>query len=317
MRVLNYLFFSAIFITLGGLALFLVTREVVLVLARVQIDQELRFLDKSQTKNQAATSCQSLGGGSIATDQITRQLRFTSSTEYVLEVICPGFSSQPSILSAKTLPVFVSKAPGTSGFVVKPVENGITIETFRFEAERIGEALGLDLSFLIRKKNLIGQSGFLVGNTKSEYLGNGPTTSCEGYGYACCDQIAQVGSGDRISGILGCEQSCFTACLSRPLVLSFNGNPFPDPVERTVQLTKGEVIEFSYTVDFGKSQMRDVVLDFGDGQKETLVEANGQTSHIYACAQAQCKYTAHLIATDTTGVSSASTPISTIFILVQ
>lgn len=316
MRILNYLFFSVVFVLIVSVVGFLFSRELVLFIARTQLDSSLTQLSKARATGTVQSVCLQRSGA-VSEDSITYQLRFTSSSEYVLEGICPGFSQEPVFIDQKKLPVFTTKALGNSGFILKPAEHGIILQAFKKEIEVVAKVLQTDLQFLEREKTLIVQNGSLTNKTNTELLGVGPTASCEGYGYSCCDLTASVGEGDQLLGVRGCEQSCFTSCSARPVVLSFNSSPFPEPTTRTVTIARGESIQFNYTISSSESKLAQAQIAFGDGNTTQLSELFGQVAHTYACAQASCTYTAILTAENAMGNSSAQTSISTIKIVVQ
>lgn len=244
------------------------------------------------------------------------QLRFTSDKDYVLEVICREFSFDPIEISSHELGPYVTKKPGTSGIVLNQGRSAVELVIFDDLTTDLEQMLGRDLNFL-RKEKIVGVDNSYVTETLvGDDLGVGPATSCEGYGFECCDPVAQRGVGEQRDGVRGCESGCFQACTARPAVLSFTSNPFFDVANRQVQIKPGEIIDFNYVVDSGATENVAVRVDFGDGQVEDLDTKTGSLSHAYTCAVDSCTYTAIVTAVDGTGTDSVVSSVSKIQVVV-
>jgi hypothetical protein len=74
-------------------------------------DQELYA--GATRKAEYDTQCKQKGGDGVK----TVQLRFTSSTEYQIEIVCGHFSNDPFIADTYVLPPMVKKVGGQSGFI--------------------------------------------------------------------------------------------------------------------------------------------------------------------------------------------------------
>lgn len=318
MRVLRFIFTAFILFCVVIVAGFFLSREVLLFWGTSKIRNSLRTLSLALQNGSYTQQCLQLGSTPLATEPlVTYQLRFLSSSEFVSEAVCAGFPYEPIRIAQDKLPEFVTKVPGSSGFFVeRNTQSGIQLTVFEEEIDAISEAIDFELDMLRRNKPLIAEGGVLIKDPQQTYVGTGPTTQCEGYGYECCDTVAQFGVGDRITGLTDCEKTCFAQCASRPLVLSFNTNPIMNPNVRTVTVETGTTVEFTYVADAGEADSVTGILDFGDGDKTPVSGLASQTSHTYECPRARCSYTAKLTLTDNWGVNSAELGISQVTIVV-
>jgi hypothetical protein len=123
--------------------------------------------------------------------------------------------------------------------------------------------------------------------------------------------------GNKIDGLQSCEKTCYSACASRPYVLSFTSNPFFNVKDRSVEIQSGESIDFSYVIDQGSSKSVQVFIDYGDGSSDQSLEKNGMFSHSYQCEGDMCEHTAQIRVTDAAGVESAWTQTSHITVKVM
>jgi hypothetical protein len=318
MRILRLLISAFVLFLIFSVGGFFLFREILLFWGSNSIRNSLKTLGNSKNKNLFVSQCVELGATHVQGDSlVTYQLRFLSSSEYLLEASCEGFSYEPITIAQAKLPQFVTKVPGTSGFFISRSEqSGIEIEVFRLEIDKLTETTGIDFSFLEKKKVLVAEDAVLIHDVSEGYVGNGPVTVCEGYGYQCCDPVAEFGVGDRIIGLTDCESQCYGQCASRPLVLSFNTNPILDPRTREVEITSGTTVEFTYVADAGQAELTTGILDFGDGKKAQISGLAGQTAHTYECRRSSCEYSARVILEDNWGVKSADLGISKVKIII-
>lgn len=244
------------------------------------------------------------------------QLRFTSNKDYVLEVICAEFAFDPIEIGSYSLNPYITKKPGTSGIVLNQGLSAVELAVFEDIAKEIGELLDLDLQFLVKTQIVGVENSYVTEIIVGDDLGVGPLTSCEGYGFKCCDPVAEIGIGEKMENVQGCESGCFQACTTRPAVVSFTSNPFFDVATRQVRVQPGEIIDFNYVVDPGNTQLRSVLIDFGDGKTEQLVTDTGAVGHAYTCATSGCTYTASVQAVDEMDNTSVTTSISQLTIVV-
>lgn len=319
MRIIKYLFTALLAFIVIGAVVFFVGREVLIRWGVSSVKHSLSDLQKVAKTDRYINECDRRSEGSVATQgEVSYQLRFISSTEYMLEAVCSQFSLNPILIDRRVLPNFITKSPGSSGFFWSDgVTNAIELVAFADIESKIQEYAKFDTSFLTRRKNVVVSDRVVMTQSESTTAHDGPVTSCQGYGYQCCDQNAEIGIGDQLVGVQACEQSCFSACAPRPMVLSFNSNPFFDVRNRTVSVNSGEMVEFLFVGDAASPDDLKALVEFGDGQNEEMVGAQGHTAHTYICPQGECEFTAKLLLTDTWGVSSAQTPVSQIKVVVS
>ena len=245
------------------------------------------------------------------------QIRFTSDTEYVLEVVCPGYTFAPIILGKGKLDRFISKVPGTSGILLGEARTGVELAAFADVQKQVNTWLNRNFPYIEKTKSVVLENNQFIVVQSNEDLGAGPIASCEGFGYQCCQPDSQIGVGNNMPGLVGCEKTCYSACASRPVVLSFTSNPFYDIKDRTVRISGNESVDFAYVIDPGAAKSGSVLLDFGDGKSDQASELTGLLSHSYTCASSSCQYSAVLKAIDNVGVESAQTQISQIRVIVS
>lgn len=272
-------------------------------------------------RGNAANECQKRVDdllGVVNTDGEPRvHVRFVSNTDYILEVICPGYEFDPISIEEKRLDTYLAKVPGSSGISLGAERTGVELVVFSRLQQTINQWFGQDIPFIQKSQAVVLENNQFVVHQPGEDLGSGPLTSCEGYGYQCCQSDTHIGAGSKIEGLLGCESNCFSSCQSRPYVLSLTSNPFFDVQNRTVTIKSGESIDFSYVVDPGSATGVQVLLNFGDGGSDQSSDTTGMMSHIYSCATDECRFTAQMSVTDSAGVESAWTAVSRIEVVVS
>lgn len=315
MRFLSSFITILIFVLILSGVGFYFTREYFLFRGVENFKKSVLILQRSNTAACANNTADLLGVVNPE-GQPRIQIRFTSNTEYLLEVICPGYEFDPIVLEQKELDTYVTKVPGASGIVLGSDRTGIELVAFKGIQETVNQWLGREFPFIQKSKPVVLENNGFIVVQPGETLGSGPRTSCEGYGYQCCQMESQLGVGNKIEGLQGCEKTCFSSCTSRPFVLSFTSNPFFDVKDRSVQISPNESIDFSYVIDTGASDSVQVFLDFGDGSSEESLEKNGMISHTYQCEADRCDYTAQMKVTDAAGVESAWTEVSQIKVVV-
>ena len=318
MRVLKLLFSAIVLFVIITAVGFFVAREGFLYWGTSKVRNSLRTLSLSKSRSSFVSQCKQLGSTVVGgEDIVTYQLRFLSSKEFLLEAVCDQFSFDPILIEQVILPQFVTKVPGTSGFIINHRQSGIKLQVFAEEINKISEAIKIDLSKFIKIKTLVAEDGVIILDGNNGFVGGGPTTNCNGYGYECCLNVSQIGVGSKITGLIDCEKNCYSSCADRPVILSFNSNPFFDPRKRSLSISSGETVEFTYVADAGKATTVVGVLDFGDGKKLPVTGLAGQSSHTYSCTRSSCEYSAKLTLEDNWGISSADTGTSKIRIIVR
>jgi hypothetical protein len=240
------------------------------------------------------------------------QLRFVTNTDYVIEVDCRLVDGDPLILSQNQLP-----RP-----VVKLLGSGVLLG--------VEEAGAVNSSVVLAYQDRLRAVGFEDGTVKSWRLADisrwqanrrqQPATSCEAWGYECCDPTQSVGSGEQLSGekLLTCSKSCYESCSLRPVVIYFNSDPVMDPRNRTaVVYGDSELVQLGYQIEDFDSEVAQVSIDFGDGEVSDGLGATGIVSHEYNCQLSECRYTATLSAVDNAGLDLAETALTSLTIIMR
>lgn len=318
MRIVRYLLIFTALVLILGVGSFFVVREALLYWGTQSLVESLRSLKESATSGLFEIECARKTGGTgfeVTSDPVTVQLRFLSSEEYVLEAVCAGFPQSPILIKQQTLPPFITKVPGTSGFIWEELhQSGVELAVFSQLEKQLSDISKFDLGFISKSRGIMVDDRVIVTRASVQPdLSAGPETSCEGYGYTCCNETAEMGAGSQITGLPSCPERCFAACVARPVVLSFNSNPFFDVKTRTVSIGSGETVEFRY-VGSSTSNGLQAVVDFGDGKQGMAEGTQGSIVHNYTCNQAACAYPARIILRDAWGVESIDTPVSKITI---
>lgn len=302
MRTLqSFISYLTLILLVGGLS-YLIGREVLLIKAGADLQNLVAQMERiDRSRGEYEFKCRQKGGAS-ATDVIQAiQIRFLDSNEYVMEVVCQFFASDPIIVTKKKLPIYVTKVPGESGIIWDVTgRSGISLEALGTYRTLIVD--GVDVSF---RRGL------------QAIDGNKPPSVCQGFGYKCCDAITEIGEGQTLSEVRDCTQNCFQACRPRPLVLKFSSDPAVDLQAGFVEIAKDTPISFYYVVDPGEATSITQTIDFGDGNREQRAEIEGMVTHSYSCPINECRFTATLQAEDQHGTSSVITRVSTIEVVVR
>jgi hypothetical protein len=289
-----------VLVILGGIGFFAI-REGLLIWGVAKVRTSLNQLKSIDRNRQTYLGECRKQGAELNENTISRlQLRFLNNHEYVLEVICAQFQLTPIQISEMTLPPFVTKVAGSAGVIWGDEQSGVVLQVWG------------------RKRAVLVEQRELLYETPEESLNfsYGPTTTCEGYGFQCCQEETSQGAGDQFSGVSDCPRSCYSACSSRPIVLSFTSDPFMDPETRTARIKNGETVSFNYVVD-SQNPLTEVRLVYGDGQTEFLPDKEGNFTHTYACSTSSCQYEVFLTATDATNATAAITPVTRLSIIVE
>lgn len=294
MRILSFLFTSLLIIAIvvggGGL----LAREGLMILGSSTVRSSLTILHQLSRDNlQFARQCREKGGNNSDVPTIgALQLRFIDNRNYVIEVICNQFQSDPIVIKNYTLPLFVTKSPGSAGIIWGNDRSAIQIEAFGRK-----EVLGVENEEL---------KTYTAGSVD---LGITPISTCAGYGFQCCQQETTAGQGQPFSGVNDCPKSCFNSCQPRPIFLSLNTDPFMDEITRVTTAAVGEPVTFIFVASYDAKVPVTSTIDFGDGQQQTFTALNGKASHQYACATGTCTYQVKLSAKASNGIEAAQTPI--------
>ena len=261
-----------------------------------EIRSALRLVENLAQEPKHYEQCQEKTKNDIFADKryplSAYQLRFTSPSAFVVEAVCSG-SSRPTVLvKSRSLPLGSRVVSGTG--VAVPIKT---------EPE--------DAQFVVA----IGETNMIFGFSNSELFaeeteqeieiasGSQPLTTCEGVGKKCCDAQKQVGNGGSSTVVSDCPNTCFDACMNRPIVTLLNSDPPATSLDRQVSLTKAENgLRISYRIDDPDNTIKSVAVDWGDGQIESGFPAKHTLDHDYFCATNACTYRLTLSAQDTTGL---------------
>jgi hypothetical protein len=306
-------------IVLLGVGGFFIGREIIISWGVNSFKNALKSLEAQSRNGSYATRCQNETGTAVTGLNVQTHLRFTSDTEYVLEATCDQVSTKPILISKHTLPPYISKVPGTSGILWGEGRSAVELEVFHTLVTEIARVANLDLPYL-QKRVIVGiEAGEITEFAASETeLGEGPVTSCTGYGFSCCQVETHIGVGESISGLNECPDTCFSSCSRRPVVLSFTTSPFTDPRTREVASANGGMVDFNYVIDTPGAASAQVTVDFGDGAPPAVMdETSGKVTHQYICDRPSCIYIAKISAVDTWQVSSYDAVLNSVKIVVQ
>ncbi|PIY80508.1 MAG: hypothetical protein COY80_02560 [Candidatus Pacebacteria bacterium CG_4_10_14_0_8_um_filter_42_14] len=305
-------------LALLGIGALFAARSALLWWGSYSLTQATKSLQRTGKGPQYFRQCQQEVGSDInVAITPTPQIRFLSDTEYMAEILCDGFSADPIIVERYTLPIFVSKVPGSAGLILGADKSGVTLTVFAKELEVFKSLIGYLPDFLVIKKQVILENGILSMSSEEVDLGQSPVSTCAGYGFQCCNEQTDLGVGERLEGATGCTTSCYSSCTRRPVLLSFNTQPILDPRSRTVSVPAGVVVTWSYVADAGQDPSLTAWIDFGDGKHMELQGESGTTTHAYTCALSECRYKVEISLTDAWGVTSAPLSISTMTVVVR
>jgi hypothetical protein len=300
MRIIKFLLTSLLSLVILGGITFLISREVLLFLGNARVKSSLTILKKTYASQSYFQKCKEKGFSFISGDDPARiQLRFLSSTEYVVEVLCNQSSIRPIVIEKRQLPWLVQKVPGSSGVVWGEDRSAIRLEIFN------------------RSKTIGVEDEFVVNLSAGDELGVSPNASCAGFGFACCMKESQQGVGEKITAVSDCPKSCFNSCISRPVVLAFNFQPVPDDQAQAIIIRTGESITFSYFLDKGQAESVIVKLDYGDGTMDQFHTEKQIIDHNYLCSQKECVYQVRLMVEDNLGIPAADLPITSTTVIVK
>ena len=308
MRIVKFLITSFLIFLVVGSATFVIGREALLWWGVSSIQSalsEVRYLSKNA--KDYILQCRQKGAVDT-TDAIDHfQLRFVDDRNFTVEVVCTNFPLDPINVERKTLPMLVRKVPGSSG-VIWGEERG-----------------GVELEVLGRRRDIFVEQREVVVAAPGSNLGAAmPLTSCQGYGFQCCQSETVMGTGASYEGVSDCPKTCYSQCVARPVILSFTADPFPEGNSRFVSVMAGESVTFSYvasTPDNKKGSAPLVVIQYGDGTQEEERKLNGSFSHQYTCLDgtlsSPCRYIVTITAQDSKGIQSAATAVTTFTVTVN
>lgn len=343
MRVLKIFFTSMVILFLTALVGSLISREILLSAALSQLKGDMKFLAQSSTGGEFFKQCLEYSGGSFVDEgsMVRNQIRFISDSDYVLESVCKASESVRKVIKNKTLPPLVRRAAGQSGLVQGQSGHGVEVGIF-------GRA-----GVVYEEENVLFVASSKI-NELNVILNEGPATVCSGYGYVCCGDDYQAGQDFYQPNALDCPKSCYASCVEKPVVLTFNSEPTGDD-SKVVSLQSGDFIEFIYTISDVKGdvfarenlfeteadqlrwdekilnilnkytqqettadEVAEIIISFGDGTSEKLLDLHGRTGHTYTCERkAICVYNVTIQATTKFGVTSSLDGVAKIQVQVR
>ncbi len=323
MRILKFILKSFLILALVLAVTALITREVLLILAMQRVASGLKETREIQTTQKYSSECMSKGSNSDGRGAVYQtQLRFIDDNQFAVEVVCNQFELDPIQVSTTELPILVTHQTGQSGLVWGEEASGINLECF-------GRTASVQIENGVVSRSL---SAYVV------ETGTGPKSQCSSFGYQCCDTKQQKGKGSQLTDVLDCPKTCFESCADRPLILSFNTDPYYDTLSRQLEVSSGQPVTFSYNVSpnqkdsfagmyqeesdwierniylasklFSQKNEDDegvtVTIDFGDGEQASFQTMQAQKQHEYECNRNQCEYTASLNVENKLGIKSIS-----------
>jgi hypothetical protein len=300
MRIIKFLFKSFLLVGMLVVVSFLLTREVMLFMAKARISSSLSTLKRMDQQKSYLDDCSHVSGeGFDGSSTALLQLRFISSNEYVVEVVCSQFSLIPVEFERQQLPMWVKKTAGSSGVIWSDEKSGVGLEIWGRQS-----AIGV-----------IGRS--VVSLKPTENLGVSPISSCEGFGFSCCQFESQQGDGQQIEGVNDCPKTCYESCLDRPLVLLLKTSPAFDQKSRRVTIANGQSLGINYAVAVEEFELAQAVIDYGDGESIQVDSESGELEHTYSCLSNECRFELSLSVKNKDGIKNADLPISTVIVLVQ
>ncbi|HQM16047.1 MAG TPA: hypothetical protein PLM16_02470 [Candidatus Woesebacteria bacterium] len=307
MRIIKAFFSSLLIITVVVGALFLISREILLMMAVQRVKQylvQVRDLDQQQAY---AAECGSKGSSRDDNGRVhSTQLRFLDDSAFVVEVVCNQMEHAPIEITQANLPPFVSRELGKSGWRW-PEPGVIHFSLYKREYAVVVADETIDTVY-----KQVPQTG-----------GSGPPGACVSFGYRCCDSNIQQGAGVLATTVIDCPEQCFAGCEDRPLILNFGTQPYYNKLDRVLEIKAKEPVVYSFVVSpnqeanfsgymdsddpveksiatiemfFTKEieEVLQVTLDFGDGKQEVFTGSRGQVQHQYECAANECIYEASL-----------------------
>lgn len=233
MRTLRIFFLSVL--AMAGLAFLAVFfgRELLLIMAGNDLKDARQYLIKNSKLNQ----CQD----SFAISKTAwSQIRFIDQRHYNLETVCSDFPTKPVLLEQRTLPILVKKGAGASGFIFDEAANPSQLVLTAFGKHLTVYSEANDISY--------GQAPILAYTM-------GPASSCQAFNYQCCQAEVEQGVGEAQGLATDCPKNCHQSCQTRPLLLSFNGQPLSNVDSKLVELRAGQTATFAFVLSDGQQEL--------------------------------------------------------------
>lgn len=303
MRILRLLITFLVWLALLSAFVYFIGTRLWLFVGSTLFIQDAQVLVKQLAKEESfADRCAQAPTASSLTRPKALQLRFLNESDFVVEIVCSFIEDSPIQLYESSLPPFVRKAAGASGFyfdLARRQETSIRLQVFSHEQ---------DLTFTGLK---VLRANLPSAPAAQPY----PATACTAFGLQCCTLDVQRGVGNQMmDGVTDCPRSCYAACAAIPYLQSFSADPYPEANNEVVLTSPTQDVVFSYTASHADGQIRSVEIDYGDGKKETSNRPNGVFTHTYTC-ETECRYPVVIRATDSNGNVSVANTSSTLYIV--
>ena len=244
------------------------------------------------------------------------RLRFTDTIHYLIEAVCSRTEKGPFLVENGELKYGINKIKGSGVFM--PVE--------------VSDAFKKPISGPVSSFVLIGANRgglYLVGIDQDKVVDkrikpadwpgegvNAPPTICTGWGNLCCDPVSQVGTGPAETRVLDCRDGCYPACLDRPIVVYLNTDPEMNDETRTAEVLGQEtVVSFGFEIMDADSEIKEITLNFGDGEVYQAQNNQEVVEHTYRCTRTECLYQVTLSAQDTQGLNLPPTRLNSLTII--
>ncbi len=301
MRVIRLFFQFFFFFAVIGAFIYIAGTRIWLVYAVSVFGKDIESLTVQQADtNSLTTRCSRAPSASEFSKALALQVRFLDDKTYAIEIVCSFIESTPVVLETKTLPMWTTKEPGSSGLYIdlqRPAPSSIRLRVFNVTQDlRLadGKLTEIDLAAAPLSPGV-------------------PQAACMGYGYACCEGGLQAGKGDsRSVGVTDCPENCYSSCAALPYVQSFTADPYPENQE-VVLTESSQAVVFSFVADHTNGKVSKVEIDYGDGQQETSLMTTGIFTHTYVCPT-ECRHTAKLTVFDSQGNTSVENSTSVLYI---
>jgi hypothetical protein len=302
MRVLRFFFQLFILAAIVGVFMYTIGGTVWLTASTSHFLNDVKSLSRlSQKIQQYIPACQEAPGSSENSSPNGFQLRFTDNHHYVIELVCSLIEDTPIQLSEGTLPPFITKDPGSSGFYYSQAEDlTANIQLRSFGKTKVIQARTDKISFPATY------------DTSSTV----PKNTCSGFGYFCCNDQSQTGTGEhRTEGITDCPAQCYATCNTIPFVEFFASDPVANVNASEIAMTTSSLdVTFNYGVQTPDDKVSAVTIDYGDGNTQDASELQGIFVHTFTC-DSTCRYKVTLRVTDTKGRTSVENKTGTIYIV--
>lgn len=303
MRILSFFFKLALFCGVLGVLIYLFGGSLWLKVGSYALQQDVEQMPLYYRNISVYEKlCKESPQSSENSVPLAFQLRFLNDRAYAIEVVCTLIESSPIEIKRGTLPPLISKVPGSAGFSY-PLSQTEDVES-AIRLRSINKEIGIKLS---------GETVSISENIQP-IVQLYPRAECVSFGYQCCTDGSQAGKGDILRApIADCAARCFASCTSLPFVELFNSDPPYTQEAREIEMTDTTLnVVFNYGVN--PKTIKNVHIDFGDGEQQDSNLPDGIFSHTYTCS-GPCTYTVFLSTTDAGNVSSVETSQSKIYIV--